>query len=199
MIFYLEDHGASSFKELNEALGISYGSLWNIFNRLIEKGFPIVKIRKEDQLNENFKYFGLKRPNPIENIFEEQGEQGRNQLRQLIVMLQELHKWYEYFALNAFMKYIPTHEWIELKGLDNDFQFNKLLKKWGLDFQEAIDLLLKNEVLYVRRNEDVITHVKRAFDNYGKRIEEEIQISELVDVDKKLKLDPFSLEDFYIE
>ena len=49
------------------------------------------------------------------------------------------------------MKYLPTHEWITIEGLDNDFVFMKSLKKWGFDFKEAIDLLIKNDVLYVKK------------------------------------------------
>lgn len=130
----------------------------------------------------------------MEHIFGEQGDQGLNQLRQLNVMLRELHKWYDYFALNAFMKHLPTHEWIELEDLEKETKFVKLIKKWGFDFKETIELLIRNEVLYVKRNEDEITHIKRAFNNYGTRIEEEISET----VDGRLR-DLCNLEDFFIK
>ncbi len=59
----------------------------------------------------------------------------------------------------------------------------------------SIDLLLKNEFLYFRRNEDEITHIMRTFNNYGARIEEDIQISETGD---EGLLDLFNLEDFLL-
>jgi len=154
VVLYLEEHGYSNFAEMNEALGISVGSLWFSFNKLTKAGFPTVKINKAEQFNKHVTYYDLKKS---EKLTED---------------LKELRVWYKYYALKAFLRALPEFKWVDLDELKKDYNFRILIKRYGFDFDEAIQLLLKNGVVHVKGQEMNFTHIKRAFDNFGARISE---------------------------
>jgi len=153
-ILYLEEHGFSTFTEMNEALGISVGSLWFSFNKLAKAGFPIVKINKAEQFNKHVTYYDLKKS------------------EQLTKDLKELRVWYEFYALKAFLRALPEFKWVDLDELKKDYNFRILIKRYGFDFDGAVQLLLRNGVVHVKGQGENFTHIKRAFDNFGSRISE---------------------------
>ena len=152
VILYLEEHGYSNYAEMTEALGISEGSLWFTFDKLKKIGFPIVKINKAEQFNKHMTYYDLKRS------------------EQLTKDLKELRVWYEYYALKAFMKALPEFKWIELEELKHNYNFLNLMRRYGFDFNGAIQLLAKFGVVYVKGVGEHFTRIKRAFDNSGVRV-----------------------------
>ena len=154
VILYLEEHGFSTFTEMNEALSISVGSLWFSFNKLTKAEFPIVKINKAEQFNKHVVYYDLKKS------------------EKLAKDLKELRVWYEYYALKAFLKALPEFRWVDLDELKKDYNFRILIKRYGFDFDGAIQLLLRNGVVHAKGQGENFTHIKRAFDNFGARISE---------------------------
>lgn len=156
VVLFLEEHGYSSFPEISEALDIQYGSLWLTFDKLKKAGFPVVKINKHEQFNKRIAYYDLRRTG------------GQEDLKKI---LKELRVWYEYYSLKAFMKALPEYKWVALEELNKDYNFMILVKRYGYDFEGAIQLLSKNGVIYVKGQGKIFTHVKRAFDNYGARSE----------------------------
>jgi len=154
VILYLEEHGYSNYSELHEALGISDGSLWFTFDKLKKIVFPVIKINKAEQFNKHITYYDLKRS------------------EQLAKDLKELRVWYEYYSLKAFLKALPEFKWVDLNELNKDCNFRILIKRYGFDFNKAIQLLLRNGVVHVKGQGENFTHIKRVFDNFGTRISE---------------------------
>jgi len=154
VIFFLAEHGCSNYVEIREATDISEASLWFTFNKLKRINFPVVKINKHEQLNKKMTYFDLERS------------------EQLTKDLKELRVWYEYFALKAFMKALPEFMWVELEKLRHDYVFMNLVRKYGFDFDGAIQLLSKYGVIYAKGQGEHFVKIKKTFDNYGVRVTE---------------------------
>ena len=68
--------------------------------------------------------------------------------------------------MKAFLKALPEFKWISLEELSSSYNFRNVIKKYGFDFERAIQLLLKNGVVRVKGQGEHITHVKRVFDNF---------------------------------
>jgi predicted transcriptional regulator len=157
VILFLEEHGYSTFPEIIEAVGIQTTSLYLTFKKLKKVGFPVVSMIKQEQFNKRNSYYNL-------------DWSGDNE--QLKKMLQELRVWYDYFSMKTFLKALPEFKWVELDELESDYNFRAVIKRYGFTFEDAIVLLLKNGVVRVKGEGENFTHIKRVFDNFGRRISE---------------------------
>lgn len=156
-ILYLDKHGLTYQKELEEYLNCSQPALSVLMKKLNDLG--LVKIIPQGQLknavDKRLIYYRL--PNL--------------QLEAHQKIIGELTKWYDYEALKTLETYIKPYIWVNTSKLRDNEKFNKMIfRKFGLNFKSAIDIMASSPIFFTEKEEGEIVAVKRKFDSCGRRI-----------------------------
>ena len=172
-IFYLFEHGIAYQTEIWETLGCTQGTVSMMMKKLGEMG--IVKIIKQ-----------MERERPVldkTRVFYKLSKGGNN-----LNFITELQKWFEYERLRAIERLFSL-EWVKVEELKNDERFKWTLWRYGIKFEEALGIIKDSGIFYIQNNyDDELTAIKRAFDNFGRRIEEEeSEIEEVTPTESKLE------------